>query len=78
LHDLTPLSAEDIKFKESHFDIAQHLHFSASECKTFTVPIPPQGHRFYLQVGDDSDYHIPFLNKIHTESPCLSEIAPGS
>jgi hypothetical protein len=48
------------------------------EYRTFTITIPPQGHGFYLQVGDDSNYHIPFLDKIHALSPWLSEITPGS
>jgi hypothetical protein len=77
LHDSTPLTPEDIKFKESHFDIATSA-FPALECQTVEFPIPSQGHRFYLQLGDDPDYHIPFIDKIHPKSPRLSEITPGS
>jgi hypothetical protein len=44
LHNSTPMSAKDIEFKVSHFDIATST-FPTSECETFTVPIPLQeGH----------------------------------
>eukprot|EP00978_Attheya_sp_CCMP212_P033185 scaffold132841_cov57-Attheya_sp.AAC.1 len=52
--NFVPPNEADIQFQVSNFDIATSA-FPASECSTFQVPIPPQGHRFYLQIGDDTD-----------------------
>eukprot|EP00978_Attheya_sp_CCMP212_P001958 scaffold4052_cov64-Attheya_sp.AAC.7 len=58
--------------------ILQHQHFLPQNAAHFQVPLPPQGHRFYLQVGDDTDYHIPFLDKVHPESPWLTVLSPNA
>eukprot|EP00978_Attheya_sp_CCMP212_P015084 scaffold38787_cov47-Attheya_sp.AAC.1 len=50
-----PPNEAEIQFQVSNFDIAASA-FPASECSTFQVSIPPQGHRFCLQrIGDDTD-----------------------
>eukprot|EP00978_Attheya_sp_CCMP212_P009162 scaffold21618_cov63-Attheya_sp.AAC.4 len=43
--NIVPPNEADIQFQVSNFNIATSA-FPASECSTFQVPIPPQGHHF--------------------------------
>jgi len=74
-HNYVPPPPEDIHLTVSQFDIAKSA-FPAEECHTYQVDIPPQGQRFYIQVGDDSDFHIPYLDKLFRESPWLRTLPP--
>jgi hypothetical protein len=76
-YDPTPPPPDEIQFQISSFD-NQVSPFPAEEMHTFQVSIPPQGRCFHIQVGDDKDFHIPFLLDpvLYSDSPWFTEIPP--
>jgi hypothetical protein len=44
----------------------------------FQISIPPKGRKFHIQVGDDQEYHIPFLDRVYVDSPWFNEIPPSA
>jgi hypothetical protein len=76
-YDPTPPPPDEIRFQISSFDI-QESSFPADEMFSFQVSIPPQGRRFHIQVGDDQEYHIPFLDRVYVDSPWFHEIPPSA
>eukprot|EP00978_Attheya_sp_CCMP212_P016076 scaffold41833_cov35-Attheya_sp.AAC.4 len=70
-----PPPPEDMHLTVSQFDVAKSA-FPAKECHTYQVDIPPQGQRFYIQVRDDIDFYIPYLDKLFRESPWLRTLPP--
>eukprot|EP00978_Attheya_sp_CCMP212_P001989 scaffold4105_cov47-Attheya_sp.AAC.2 len=45
---------------------------------TFQISIPPQGRKFHIQVGDDQEYHIPFLDRVYVDSLWFNELPLSS
>jgi hypothetical protein len=72
----TPPPPDEIQFQISSLDI-QESPFPADEMHTFIVSIPPQGRLFHIRVGDDKDFHIPFLDRVCCDSPWFMETPPS-
>ena len=48
--------------------------FSADECESFTITLPPKGTLAGLSFVTDEDYMLPILYRIHPESPLYHQI----
>ena len=40
------------------------------------VELPPARRPLYVSIKDDSDFHIPFIERVYNESPLFAQIPP--
>eukprot|EP00978_Attheya_sp_CCMP212_P001981 scaffold4085_cov33-Attheya_sp.AAC.2 len=76
-YDPIPPPPDEMQFQISSFDI-QTSPFPADEIHSFKISIPPKGRRFFIQVGDDQEYHIPFIDQVYVDSPWFNELPPSA
>eukprot|EP00978_Attheya_sp_CCMP212_P023543 scaffold72435_cov57-Attheya_sp.AAC.1 len=76
-YDPIPLPPDEVRFQISSFDI-QTSPFPADEMHSFQISIPPKGRHFHIQVGDDQEYHIPFIDRVYVDSPWFNELPPSA